>query len=52
MEISEFEASIMKNKVLDEIYFIFSFIPRDGAASPLFLGQAHVIFAGIKIACF
>jgi hypothetical protein len=30
------------------IYFINSYIERYGAASPIFLGQAHVIFAAIK----
>jgi hypothetical protein len=35
-----------------KIYFINSSIDKYGAASPLFLGQAHVIFAANKIATF
>jgi hypothetical protein len=31
-------------------YFINSSINKYGAASPLFLGQAHVVFAANKIA--
>jgi hypothetical protein len=33
-------------------YFINSSIDKYGAASPLFLGQAHVIFAANKITTF
>jgi hypothetical protein len=35
-----------------KIDFIISSIERYGAASPLFFGQVHVIFAAIKSATF
>ena len=49
MENSYIEATIEIGEDLDEIYFIFSSIYSYGAASPLAMGQAHVVSSKLSV---